>query len=59
MPEFPSTPFGSFPPSKKVLPEVAKVRRAIQRGALEQREKLIEKLGNLAVSYATEGRFDD
>ena len=59
MPEFPSAPFGSFPPSKKVLPEVAKIRRAIQHGALEQRGKLIEKLGSLAASYATEGRFDD
>ena len=53
------SPLGAIPPSKKVLPEVDKLRRTIQRGALEKRTELVEKLGRLALSYAGEGRFDD
>jgi len=54
---FPSP--GSFEPSKKVLREVEKIRHAIGRGSLDQREDLIEKLGELAASYVAEGSFDD
>ena len=52
-------PFGQFPSSKKVSNEVAKIRRAIERGALDRRENLIEKLGELAMACASEARFDD
>jgi tetratricopeptide (TPR) repeat protein len=50
---------GSFEPSKKVLREVARIRRAIAGGSLDQRENLIETLGELAASYVAEGCFDD
>jgi len=57
MPAIP--PFGSFSSSRKVLNEVTKLRLAIERGSLDRRDNLVEKLGELAMAYATEGRFDD
>ena len=59
MPNFLPSPLGSIPPSKKLLPEVEKLRRAVQRGAMERRSDVVDKLGKLAVSYSAEGRYDD
>lgn len=52
------SPFEAFPSSKKILPSVNKLRRAIKRGELDSREGLIEALGALAISFASESRFD-
>ena len=47
-----------FESSKKVLNEVTQLQRAIQSGSLEQREELAEKMGDLAMAYTVEGRFN-
>ena len=48
-----------FPSSKTMLKEVAKLQRAIERGSLDQRENLVERMGELALAYSAEGRFHD
>jgi len=53
------SPLGAVPPTKQVLPEVVKLRRAIEQGELERREELVGKLGELALSLAAETRYDD
>ena len=54
-----SIPPRPFPSSKQILKEVEKLQRAIQRGSLDQRENLVKKMGELAVAYTSEGRFDN
>ena len=54
-------PMSADPPyvsSKKVLAIVTQLQRAIQRGSLDKREMLAEKMGELAMALTTEGRFD-
>lgn len=55
---FPNIPGFSFGSPKQLKPEVEKLRRLIQRGELEQRRLLFEKLGSLAVAHVMECQFD-
>ncbi|MDR1268754.1 MAG: hypothetical protein LBK82_04450, partial [Planctomycetaceae bacterium] len=54
---FPNIPGFSFGSPKKLKPEVEKLRKLIQHGALERRNLLFEKLGQLAVAYVLDCQF--
>ncbi|MDR2756719.1 MAG: SEC-C domain-containing protein [Planctomycetaceae bacterium] len=59
MDDFPNLPGFSIDPPKKLQPEVEKLRRSIQHGALERRRLLFDKLGQLALAYVFDCRFEN
>ncbi|MDR1053639.1 MAG: SEC-C domain-containing protein [Planctomycetaceae bacterium] len=51
-------PPSMFGPTSEIIAEIERLRRAIRRGALDRRNKLVHKLGELATNYSLEGKYD-
>ncbi|MDR2116740.1 MAG: SEC-C domain-containing protein [Planctomycetaceae bacterium] len=58
MNDFPNIPGFSVGSPRELKSEIEKINQAIQRGAVERRRQLFEKLGQLALAYVFDCQFD-